>query len=94
MSIITLDSGLNWLEIIPLTPEQLAALETSTPEKAAEIAGGRLKPATTDDAKAGQALYEQHKVEGATLIACDITLPSGSGIINCRVDGEHAQIRF
>jgi hypothetical protein len=50
--------------------------------------------ADPEDAVAAQALYDQHKIEGADLIAVDISLPSGSGIINCRVNGEHQQIRF
>jgi hypothetical protein len=50
--------------------------------------------ADTEDAAAAQALYDQHKIEGADLIAADITLPEGTGIINCRLNGEHKQIRF
>jgi hypothetical protein len=50
--------------------------------------------ANTEDALAAQALYESYKIEGATFIAVDITLPDGSGIINCRINGEHKQIRF
>ena len=46
------------------------------------------------DAEAAQAIYDQHKIEEADLIAADITLPNGTGIINCRVNGEHKQIRF
>jgi DNA-binding response OmpR family regulator len=50
--------------------------------------------ANPEDAATAQALYDQHKIEGADLIAVDIMLPSGSGIINCRVNGDHKQIRF
>lgn len=53
-----------------------------------------LVAADTEDAAAAQALYDQRKIEGADLIAADITLPAGSGIINCRLNGEHKQIRF
>lgn len=49
---------------------------------------------TAEEAAQAQAIYDQHKIEGATLIAADITLPSGTGIINCRVEEEHKQIRF
>ena len=50
--------------------------------------------ATPKDAAAAQALYDQYKIEGADIIAADITLPEGTGIINCRLNGEHKQIRF
>lgn len=50
--------------------------------------------ADSEDASAAQALYDSHKIENATLIAVDISLPDGRGIINCRIDGEHKQIRF
>ena len=50
--------------------------------------------AEREDAAAAQAIYDQHKIEGADLIAADITLPEGTGIINCRLNGEHKQIRF
>jgi hypothetical protein len=50
--------------------------------------------ADPEDAAAAQALYDQHKIEGADLISADILLPEGTGIINCRLNGEHKQIRF
>ena len=50
--------------------------------------------ADSEDASAAQALYDSHKIQNATLIAADISLPDGRGIINCRIDGEHKQIRF
>jgi hypothetical protein len=46
------------------------------------------------DAVQAQALYDQHKIEGADLLAVNITLPLNTGIINCRINGEHKQIRF
>lgn len=52
------------------------------------------KPADPSDSAAAQAIYDQHKLVNATLIAVDVSLPDGHGIINCRVDGEHKQIRF
>jgi hypothetical protein len=58
------------------------------------IASESMVTASPEDAIAAQALYDQYKIEGADLIAVDISLPSGSGIINCRVNGEHKQIRF
>jgi hypothetical protein len=53
-----------------------------------------IQDASPEDAASAQAIYNQYKIEGATLIAADISLPSGSGIINCRLNGEHKQIRF
>ena len=50
--------------------------------------------ADSEDASTAQALYDSHKIENATLIAANILLPDGVGIINCRIDGEHKQIRF
>lgn len=50
--------------------------------------------ANSEDASAAQALYDSNKIENAALIAADISLPHGNGIINCRIDGEHKQIRF
>jgi hypothetical protein len=47
-----------------------------------------------EESGVAQSIYEQNKIDGATLISVDILLPDGSGIINCRVDKEHKQIRF
>lgn len=41
-----------------------------------------------------QVIYDQYKIQDAELIDCHITLPDGYGIINCRINGEHKQIRF
>jgi hypothetical protein len=41
-----------------------------------------------------QQIYDDNKIQGATLIDVDIFLPQGNGIINCRVNGRHEQIRF
>ena len=58
------------------------------------IAAESLIAAAPEDAAAAQALYDAHKIEGASLIAVDLSLPEGTGIINCRVGDEHKQIRF
>lgn len=50
--------------------------------------------ANSEDVSAAQALYDSNKIENAALIAVDISLPDGNGIINCRINGEHKQIRF
>ena len=49
---------------------------------------------TTEEAAQAQAIYDAHKLADAVLIAADMTLPDGHGIINCRVGGEHKQVRF
>lgn len=95
---LTLSEG-QWKEHIAPTPEQLGALENlpGTIEGEGErlVILASLTPlASIEDASAAQAIYEAHMVEGASLVACDIQLPEGTGIINCRVDGEHRQIRF
>lgn len=53
-----------------------------------------LEVASVEDSAKAQALYDANKLVDAKLIAVDISLPSGHGIINCRVVGEHKQIRF
>jgi len=50
--------------------------------------------ASAEDSATAQNIYNQHKIADSLLIAADISLPDGHGIINCRVDGEHKQIRF
>jgi hypothetical protein len=77
----------------------LLAQRGTEPNEAREALMERIRnesliAANTEDAAAAQALYDQHKIEGADLIAADITLPEGTGIINCRLNGEHEQIRF
>jgi hypothetical protein len=49
---------------------------------------------SSEDVASAQAIYDDNKIEGCQLISVDVTLPSGSGIINYRVNGEHKQIRF
>ena len=92
-----------WKERVVVTlgeAEQSLLLELSEDKHeerkalAERIHSESLLAATAEDAAAAQALYDQHKIEGADLIAADITLPEGTGIINCRLNGEHKQIRF
>ena len=61
---------------------------------AARISEESLITVTAEEASQAQAIYDQHKIEGATLITVNITLPSGTGIINYRFENEHKQIRF
>ncbi len=86
--------------VTPQLTEQEKALLRGTEQNEAKktlmerIRSESLIAAGAEDAAAAQALYDQHKIEGADLIAADITLPEGIGIINCRLVDEHKQIRF
>ena len=93
----------NWIERVnpSITVEERAALQNRTmPPSESDrsllesIKARALRPADAADAAAAQTLYDQHKLADATLISVDITLPAGKGLINCRVNGEHKQIRF
>lgn len=53
-----------------------------------------LQNATIEDINLAENLYNSHRIENSTLISVDIILPDGRGIINCRVNNEHKQIRF
>lgn len=82
---------------IELTEAEKTLLRLRSPEARAlieRLKSESHKEPSAEDAAAAQALYDQHKIEGADLISADISLPEGTGIINCRVDGEHKQIRF
>ena len=92
-----------WIEIVDpeITPEERAILQDgSYPPSEQKLAlvesiKNRMHmPASEADATAAQAVYDQHKIAEAVLIEANITLPAGIGIINCRVNGEHKQIRF
>lgn len=50
--------------------------------------------ASVEEAAQAQGIYDSNKIPDAQLIAVDIILPEGTGIINCRLNGEHKQIRF
>jgi CheY-like chemotaxis protein len=76
--------------ILDLSEDKLAEREVLSER----IRNESLIDAESEDAAAAQAIYDQHKIEGADLIAADILLPEGTGIINCRLNGEHKQIRF
>lgn len=99
-----------WMELKPvqLTEEQTTLLmskEESNKEAKEtliqEIKAERNQPASESDVEIAQAKYEEIKPtleEGQTyqLIAVDASISEGkiSGILNCRVNGEHKQIRF
>jgi hypothetical protein len=47
-----------------------------------------------EDIATAQSIYDQHKINNSVLISANITIPEGFGIINCKINGEHKQIRF
>jgi len=92
-----------WVEINPvsLTAEQIAILESEDDNTkavlAAEIKEQRESIASDEDILAGNAKYAEIKptlkeTDIYQLISFDIA--NDSGILNCRVNGEHKQIRF
>jgi hypothetical protein len=99
-----------WIELLPvtLTQEQRTLLGSTNSEDAevkavliADIKAQREGVLATEDVTIAQAAYLANKpalAEGDTyqLIAVDMTLDNGvtRGILNCRVNGEHKQVRF
>lgn len=85
-----------------LTTEEKALREAAPTEENREakrtlnesVQARSLLAVSTEEAAQAQAIYDANKLEGADLIAADMTLPDGHGIINCRVGGEHKQVRF
>jgi hypothetical protein len=59
-----------------------------------EIRAAQFISASSADQAILQPIFEEKFPAGAELIDVDITLPNVRGIINCRVGGEHQQIRF
>ncbi len=103
MKNITLIDGQWKLRIAPvLTTEEKALLNAVRTEENREaqrtlstsLHARSLADVTTEDAAQAQAIYDANKLPDAVLISADITLPEGNGIINCRLNGEHKQIRF
>ena len=85
------------------TPAQQQVLLSNDPAKGstdkqkavmAEIQAAQFSPASSVDQVTLQAVYDANLPAGAELIDVDITLPNVRGIINCRVGGDHQQIRF
>lgn len=84
-----------------IAPEERAILENRNESNIEEVQSltesikeRSFTSVSLEDATTAENIYNQHKLEGANLISVDITLPQGTGIINCRVGGEHKQIRF
>lgn len=86
-----------WLEQLELTNTQIEVLQNGKlEEKQSVIDATNVTPSETDLQLANE-LYNLSKPseEGFELIGCNITLcDNPRGIINCRINGEHKQIRF
>lgn len=99
-----------WIELVlvELTEAEKALMLSTKKEDveakkqlSQELKSKREKPADQEDVETAQAIYLKHKPELKAedvfkLIAVNMTLFQGvgKGIINCRVNGEHKQIRF
>jgi hypothetical protein len=110
MKILTSNTEGVWLSptIVQLTAEEHVILqsekETDTVAKAAlleTIKTNRETPASAEDATEGQTIYEFNKpvlkeTDTYQLISVDLRIDglNKNGIINCRVNGDHKQIRF
>lgn len=84
-----------------ITAEERAILENKSEDSAEtrrtlmeSIKDRSLVDVSAEEATTAQSIYDQNKIEDSDLISVDVTLPQGTGIINCRVNGEHKQIRF
>ena len=110
MKILTSNVEGTWFSPIPtqLTAEQHVILqsekETDAVEKVALLATAktnRENPASSVDAAEAQTVYEFHKpvlkeTDTYQLIAVNLNIEGTrkNGIINCRINGDHKQIRF
>ena len=103
---LTIING-TWNEVVkqPVTAEVRAELELQAAFKGqpVQLVEGQEfietvnpKSVPGETAVAAQALYDANKVGNAVDedVSIDIDEHGGRGIINCRVNGEHVQIRF
>lgn len=89
-----MDSTGVWVSVLEPTEQQEKEWLTASPERQEELSSSLLRPASEAEAALGQAICEKHMPEGAVRLTCDIFMPGEHGLINCRVGGEHKQIRF
>lgn len=110
MKILTSNTEGVWCNpvFIPLTAEEHVILQSEKETDAAAKAvllettkTNKETPASNEDAAEGQIVYEFHKpilkeTDTYQLIAVDLNIDGTrkNGIINCRINGEHKQIRF
>jgi hypothetical protein len=101
MKIVTLKNN-EWKEIVdPLVTEEEKAVlentETSLEEREqlmASINSRAYQNLSLEETQQAQSIYESNMLEGYNLIDVNITLPDGYGLINCRKEDDHKQIRF
>ena len=96
-----------WIDVTEngLTEAEKSTLITGTSEEktviGAKLRGYVAPEITGDEAVAAEAIYTDKKptlkdTDTYQLIACDVTVEGNTltGILNCRVNGEHIQVRF
>ncbi|MTK53308.1 hypothetical protein [Paludibacter sp.] len=102
------DDGQLWKELkqVTLTPEQTAVLESGNSDKISQVMDfvrdNSMTDASDSDVSVANAAYEANKPvlkekDVYQLIAIDVTIADNtakSGIINCRINDEHQQVRF
>lgn len=102
MRVLTLINGI-WKQrtTISLTSEEKSLRQNFEEIKkqdkkalALKIKNNSLVNPSANDSVSAQAIYNSNKITGATLISVEIFLPSGNGIINCKVNKQHRQIKF
>lgn len=93
-------SGKDLSKVDPAERQRVAELPAD--ERAAAFAALREQVAVEVDAETEselEALYEQHRPEvpeGGTyeFVAMDVVGSTRAGVLNCRVNGQHIQVRF
>jgi hypothetical protein len=101
MKIVTLKNN-EWKEIVdPLVTEEektiLENTEISQEEREqiiASINSRAYQNISLEETQQAQLIYENNMLEGYNLIDVNIALPDGYGLINCRKNDDHKQIRF
>jgi hypothetical protein len=99
-----------WIELVPVElteAEQTLLISTKEEDKVAkeeliaEIKTKKEKALSTEEVEIATSIYNSFKpsleeTDEYQLISVDMTLlgPVGKGLINCRVNGVHQQIRF
>lgn len=86
-----------WTEQLQYTEAQIEILKTGTDTEKQGVQEAVNVTPQASDLQLVNELYNLYKPseEGFELISCNITLcDNPRGIINCRINGEHKQIRF
>ena len=97
-----------WFSLVNYTPTEEQALILKTlptteeegilrAETLEAVQSASREVVTTEEAIELVALYNAHKPvlkEGETYVFIDMNVSKNNGLLNCRVNGEHKQIRF